>query len=688
MSTTLEKSDNKTEESQPSLSDNASLISHPKSGDIVNPELQRIAQDVLDAVSFTTVLANADGAASSGVTEYNLPGSTMSPQVEPPASYWFRGPVLRTPLISEITAVLNAQVPDFPPLGSQVEKNEIQLLINLYANRENPTMLEATYSAGTGSDAVGFKNNLSVFLKDPKYVNPFPAGAVLSRRPPNPPIIKYGAEQARLFESETPGLWHRHVLNVLLDEEVMQPSGPIKLRQLLSPPRQSLIWSALDLAIATALMAAWHYKWIPTDGKRIARRPRPVETYQSLDVLYNFDIDYRGLDITQKPTPRTTPQPSPGTPRHPSYPSGHSTHAAAASQVLGCFFPKYKAEFDLLADNIGIARLWGGVHYLSDHTAGLLIGRTVGDMIINQLNTSGKIKANPDELAFVLPPTPGQIQNQFDQLPDYGKGKENFCAVRTTTLPPVGRTIALRAIVNNHYVAAHNAGNSPLIANRVSVGPWEKFTVVDAGNGLVALKATVNGKHVAAENAGGSPLIANRDAIGPWERFRWINLGNGQIALQAVVNNRYVTTEGGGISPLIANRDVIGPWETFVFEIVLKTEPVATGDDIQPEEVLGSGQSITSTNGRYRLVYQGDGNLVLYDGNKPLWSSKTSGNSVGVCVMQGDGNFVMYNAEGQPVWSSNTWNNPGSKLVVQNDGNMVIYDSNDKPVWSSNTWQG
>lgn len=572
MSTTLEKSDNKMEKAQPSLSDNSLQIMHPKPDNINNPDLLKIAQEVLDAerLPFTTVLANADEAASSGVTEYNLPGSTMSPQVEPPASYWFRCPVLRTPLISEIKAILDAQVPDFPPLGSQIEKNEIQLLIDLYANRENPNMLEVVYSAIPGSKPVAL-NKLSVFLKDPKYVNPFPASAVLSRRPPNPPIIKYGAEQARLFESETPGLWHRHVLNVLLDEEVMQPSGPIKLRQLLSPPRQSLIWAALDLAIATSLMAAWHYKWIPTNGKRIARRPRPVEvyrgnrldelespedsidlsrphppivTYQSLDVLYNFDIDYRGLDITQKPTPRTTPQPSPGTPRHPSYPSGHSTYAAAASQVLGCFFPKYKAEFDLLANNIGIARLWGGVHYLSDHTAGQLIGRTIGDMIINQLNTSGKINANPDDLAVVLPPTPGEIQNQFDQLPSCGNGRENFCAA------------------------------------------------------------------------------------------------------------------------------------------------MAMGDDIQPREALSSGQSITSTNGRYRLTYQGDGNLVLYlEGRISLWSSNTSGQSVGICVMESNGNFVMYNANGQPVWSSNT-RNPGSKLVVQSDGNMVIYDPNGKPVWATNTWQG
>ena len=47
---------------------------------------------------------------------------------------------------------------------------------------------------------------------------------------------------------------------------------------------------------------------------------------------------------------------SPGTPRHPAYPSGHSTYSGAASEILSFFFPDYRADLDRLADNIGIAR--------------------------------------------------------------------------------------------------------------------------------------------------------------------------------------------------------------------------------------------------------------------------------------------------------------------------------------------
>lgn len=83
MSTTLEKTNNKTATSQIPLSNNSSQITHPKPVDIVNPELQRIADDVLSAVrfSFATVIAksdkapggaSADRASSGGIAEASL----------------------------------------------------------------------------------------------------------------------------------------------------------------------------------------------------------------------------------------------------------------------------------------------------------------------------------------------------------------------------------------------------------------------------------------------------------------------------------------------------------------------------------------------------------------------------------------------------------------------------------------
>jgi hypothetical protein len=108
---------------------------------------------------------------------------------------------------------------------------------------------------------------------------------------------------------------------------------------------------------------------------------------------------------------------------------------------------------------------------------------------------------------------------------------------------------------------------------------------------------------------------------------------------------------------------------------------------MQPGEVLFPGQSISSANGRYTLVYQGDGNLVLYGPGGALWASNTNGQPVGVAIMQGDGNLVIYGPGGTVVWASNTDGNPGARLVVQDDGNVVIYRTDGTAAWATNTVQ-
>jgi Beta-galactosidase len=100
---------------------------------------------------------------------------------------------------------------------------------------------------------------------------------------------------------------------------------------------------------------------------------------------------------------------------------------------------------------------------------------------------------------------------------------------------------------------------------------------------------------------------------------------------------------------------------------------------------LTSNQSLTSCNGDYTLIMQGDGNLVLYQNGTALWASNTSGSAADEAIMQGDGNFVLYTSSGSPVWSSGTAGNDGAYLVVQNDGNVVIYSASGSTLWSTGT---
>jgi len=90
----------------------------------------------------------------------------------------------------------------------------------------------------------------------------------------------------------------------------------------------------------------------------------------------------------------------------------------------------------------------------------------------------------------------------------------------------------------------------------------------------------------------------------------------------------------------------------------------------------------TTTN--YRLVFQPDGNLVLYDNSwRALWATGTERRADTLSV-QDDGNVVLYSGN-QAIWNTRTQGNGRTSLILQCDGNLVVYDSNRRPLWASNT---
>jgi len=88
-------------------------------------------------------------------------------------------------------------------------------------------------------------------------------------------------------------------------------------------------------------------------------------------------------------------------------------------------------------------------------------------------------------------------------------------------------------------------------------------------------------------------------------------------------------------------------------------------------------------NGSYRMVMQGDGNLVVY--GRTIWNSGTflSGSFF---AMQGDGNLVGYTQASRPVWASNTNGNTPDVLALQSDGNLVLYGGG-RALWQSGTYR-
>src|SRR5258706_378913 len=269
--------------------------------------------------------------------DYALKG----PQVQPDASYWgFCSKLCIVPTEKILKLKEDESSVDyFPPWKDDYVEKELDELIELSYLRDDPCALVNAKPCkplptvcGPEEkklpEAFGCRQPISRLLNLPPAL-----GAVLMHRMPGEQIIRTGRGMARAVEGETPGLYHRQALNYL-----------IGLRHW-SPPRQALVWAALDVAIASALQAAWYYKWLsPRD--HVSRRQRPIEYAlahdKKLNVLFDcpdelnpaYNLCPDGRPSKGKPCGDNLS----GTPRHPAYPSGHSTYSGAASTILAYFF--------------------------------------------------------------------------------------------------------------------------------------------------------------------------------------------------------------------------------------------------------------------------------------------------------------------------------------------------------------
>ena len=120
--------------------------------------------------------------------------------------------------------------------------------------------------------------------------------------------------------------------------------------------------------------------------------------------------------------------------------------------------------------------------------------------------------------------------------------------------------------------------------------------------------------------------------------------------------------------------------------------------DQKPRTVsLARGQSYgpgttVRANELMSLVFQSDGNLVLYRGSgadaDALWASGTNGKGASKLAFQADGNLVLYTSRGGkdvPIWASDTAGRGVATLALQDDCNLVLYDGAGKPHWASST---
>ena len=290
-----------------------------------------------------------------------------------------------------LTATL-ADIPDGPGESRGVDLGRLSAQTILDQRRRDGSDAVRPYIHGTGPGQwrptpPGFANPL---LSQWPFVTPFALAASDQFRPPGPPpsasevytrdfeeVRRLGradstertAEQtliARFWAdgagtATPPGHWNQIAADVARQ-------GDTDLVQ------NARLFALLNIALADAGFTSWHAKYDSGFW-------RPITAIRETD----------GNDLTM---PETEWSPLLVTPPFPSYTSGHSTFSGAASEVLSFFFgpntafttttddfPGVVRSFGSLseaAEEAGMSRIYGGIHFGFGNRDGLTQGRAVG----------------------------------------------------------------------------------------------------------------------------------------------------------------------------------------------------------------------------------------------------------------------------------------------------------------------
>ena len=75
-------------------------------------------------------------------------------------------------------------------------------------------------------------------------------------------------------------------------------------------------------------------------------------------------------------------------PAHPSYPANHAFSAARAN-LLGYLFPREAEYYRRIGEEIGLSRIWAGIHFRSDVEAGWDMARKLLQKVIDRAESDG-----------------------------------------------------------------------------------------------------------------------------------------------------------------------------------------------------------------------------------------------------------------------------------------------------------
>jgi hypothetical protein len=127
---------------------------------------------------------------------------------------------------------------------------------------------------------------------------------------------------------------------------------------------------------------------------------------------------------------------------------------------------------------------------------------------------------------------------------------------------------------NGHYLTAVGGGgrtSDVIHTDATKVGSWEKFTLIDSGDGASNIHygvRTTNGHYVTAVGGGGRIAdVIHSDAtqLLDWEKLTMVSLGFGVYAIQTIDGHFLTSTGGGGriTDTIHSDATKIKLWERF-----------------------------------------------------------------------------------------------------------------------------
>jgi membrane-associated phospholipid phosphatase len=144
-------------------------------------------------------------------------------------------------------------------------------------------------------------------------------------------------------------------------------------------------------------LSTWPYryldKWI-FENKLDQNPPRVARAYALLaSVLFDAFIASQDGKFTywyiRPPQLDSAIKPLFAVPNFPSYPSNHSTFSAARSEILAYLFPEHADFIRAIGKEAGDSRIWAGIHFPMDNTAGRQLGQSIAQVFISWAQSDG-----------------------------------------------------------------------------------------------------------------------------------------------------------------------------------------------------------------------------------------------------------------------------------------------------------